>query len=98
MPVFAQWTDKCYYAAVITHRDAATAGKWKVKFEDGQTRTLVEDFILPLKMLQKKQSIMVLNESLGEGRPAIVVGYHNEKDEVLVYFNLEMSCSCSLCT
>ena len=87
MPVFAQWTDKYYYAAKIAQRDATHAGKWTVRFEDGQTRTLVEEFILPIKSLQKKQSILVLNESLREGRPAIVVGYHNEKDEVYRLFN-----------
>ena len=84
MPVFAQWTDKCYYAATITHRDPVHAGKWSVAFDDGQVRNLVEEFILPIRVLEKKQSILVLNECLGEGRPGIVVGYDNKSGEVVI--------------
>ena len=73
--MFAQWTDKCYYAAKMTARDAVQAGKWNVKFLDGQSRNLVEEFILPVSVLNKNQSVLVLNENLSEGRPGIVVSH-----------------------
>jgi len=73
--VFAQWMDKCFYAAKITQRDATQPGKWNVKFEDGQTRSLAEEFILPVSILNKNQSVLVLNEDLGEGRSGIVIAH-----------------------
>lgn len=48
-------------------------------FEDGQTRSLVEEFILPVSLLHKNQSVLVLNENLSEGRPGVVVGYCKNK-------------------
>jgi len=85
--VFAQWTDKCYYAAKMTARDAVQAGKWNVKFLDGQSRNLVEEFILPVSVLNKNQSVLVLNENLSEGRPGIVVSHQkgavNDVDHVV---------------
>lgn len=82
MAVFAQWTDKCYYAARVTQADGATAGKWRVQFEDSRTRVLPEEFVLPIKVLPKRQSVLVLNEDYREGRPAVVVGYHNDAAQV----------------
>ena len=73
--VFAQWMDKCFYAAKITQRDATQPGKWNVKFEDGQTRSLAEELILPVSILNKNQSVLVLNEDLGEGRSGIVIAH-----------------------
>ncbi|KZS19883.1 Uncharacterized protein APZ42_013658 [Daphnia magna] len=78
-PVFAQWTDKCFYAAKITQRDSVQTGKWTVVFEDGQSRSLVEEFILPVSLLSKNQPILVLNENLCEGRPGVVIGYSKLK-------------------
>ncbi len=71
--------DKCYYAAKITKRDLVQTGKWTVMFEDGQSRSLVEEFILPVSLLNKNQPILVLNENLSEGRPGIVIGYSRTK-------------------
>jgi len=38
-----QLSDKCFYAAKITQRDPVQTGKWTVIFEDGQSRSLVEE-------------------------------------------------------
>lgn len=48
-------------------------------FEDGRTRSLVEEFILPVSLLPKNQPVVVLNENLGEGRPGVVIGYSKNK-------------------
>lgn len=72
-------SDKCYYAAKIIKRDPVQTGKWTVVFEDGQTRSLVEEFILPVSLLHKTQSVLVLNENLSEGRPGVVVGHCRNK-------------------
>lgn len=79
-------TDKYYYAAKIMQRDPFQSGKWTVKFEDGQTRSLVEEFILPYSVLSKNQSVLVLNESLNEGQAGIVVGYDKISDQVSFRF------------
>lgn len=71
--------DKCFYAAKITQRDSVQSGKWTVVFEDGQSRSLVEEFILPVSLLSKNQPILVLNENLCEGRPGVIIGYSKLK-------------------
>jgi hypothetical protein len=72
-------SDKCFYAAKITQRDPVQTGKWTVKFEDGQSRSLVEEFILPVSLLNKHQPVLVLNEDLSEGRPGVIIGYSKIK-------------------
>ena len=59
-------------------------------FDDGQSRSLVEEFILPVSLLNKNQPILVLNENLSEGRPGVVIGYSKTKslDQVRKIFNV----------
>ena len=87
---FLKHLDKCYYAARIVKRDSVQTGKWTVIFDDGQSRSLVEEFILPVSLLNKNQPILVLNENLSEGRPGVVIGYSKTKslDQVRKIFNV----------
>lgn len=67
-PAFARWTDKRYYSAKITEKQRD--GRWLVNFDDGEVKSLKEDFIIPVNSLSKGQIVYAMfddKNGCGEG-------------------------------
>ncbi|XP_069700537.1 TP53-binding protein 1-like isoform X2 [Periplaneta americana] len=58
--VFARWTDRKYYSGKI--KEIGKDERWLVLFDDGNVKSLVEDFIIAVDVLSKGQLVYALAE------------------------------------
>ena len=58
--VFARWTDRKYYSGRV--KELNKDGRWVIDFDDGNSKALVAEFVIPVKDLNKGQSVYALAE------------------------------------
>ncbi|XP_044736648.1 uncharacterized protein LOC123298626 [Chrysoperla carnea] len=79
--VFARWTDRKYYSGIV--QEHVKGNKWNVKFDDGNTKVLIEDYILSgCHTLLKGHSVYARIKKSGEYETGIVTELWLEKGKV----------------
>jgi hypothetical protein len=61
--VFARWIDRKYYSGRL--KEKSKDRHWVVLFDDGNVKSLVEDFIIAVDILSKGQLVYALAEDEG---------------------------------
>ncbi|XP_066994409.2 TP53-binding protein 1 [Anabrus simplex] len=83
-PAFARWTDKRYYSAKI--KENVKDDRWIVEFDDGNVKTLKEEFIIPVNILTKGQIVFApVEDEFDEG---IIKKFKMKNKEV--HYGIEM--------
>lgn len=59
--MFARWVDRNYYSGKL--KEKSKDGRWRVVFDDGKDRLLVEDFVIVVNVLSKGQLVYALTEN-----------------------------------
>lgn len=67
---FALWTDGCYYPGHVVNCDETVPSRYSVQFDDGTSRTVAPQHILPVHTLWRGQSVFVRTAS-GSGSAAV---------------------------
>ncbi|CAG2068270.1 unnamed protein product [Timema podura] len=71
--VFARWTDNKYYPGHIVEKRPGE--KWLVEFDDGNSKPVLEDFIILLMDILPKGQPVYAAEEGGEYNPGIIMSY-----------------------
>ncbi|XP_054718571.1 TP53-binding protein 1-like [Uloborus diversus] len=78
--VMARWKDGYYYPGTVQSQELE--GRWVVMFDDGDTRTIAQENLMKLAMLQIGTSVLVQSSSDQFYDPGIVCGHFREGNKV----------------
>nr|CAD7267231.1 unnamed protein product [Timema shepardi] len=82
--VFARWTDNKYYPGHVVEKRPGE--KWLVEFDDGNSKPVLEEFIILLMDVLPKGQPVYAAEEEGEYNPGIIMSYqYCEKRDALLY-------------
>nr|CAD7430913.1 unnamed protein product [Timema monikensis] len=82
--VFARWTDNKYYPGHIVEKRPGE--KWLVEFDDGNSKPVLEEFIILLMDVLPKGQPVYAAEEEGEYNPGIIMSYqYSEERDALLY-------------
>ncbi|XP_070542298.1 TP53-binding protein 1-like [Ptychodera flava] len=76
--VFARWQDSFYYPGIVLSEEKND--KFKVKFEDGDQRSVAEKDLIIKGWLEKYSSVMAASTDEDFYEPGVVVGYYKNYD------------------
>ncbi|XP_024879772.1 uncharacterized protein LOC112459733 isoform X2 [Temnothorax curvispinosus] len=83
--VFAKWSDKNYYPGTVSDR---LKTKYKVNFYDGQTKTLIPEFVIPIpKILREGLSVYATTNTNSYDSCGIIVNVQTSDNET--YYTVE---------
>lgn len=84
--VFAKWSDNNYYPGEVTEK---TKNKFSVKFYDGKSKLLIEEFIIPMPdVLREGLSVYATTEEDDYGSVGIIMKSENVKN--VTHYTIEM--------
>ncbi|XP_077279399.1 uncharacterized protein LOC143906909 [Temnothorax americanus] len=83
--VFAKWSDNNYYPGTVSDR---LKTKYKVNFYDGQTKTLIPEFVIPIpKILRKGLSVYATTNTNSYDSCGIIVDVETSDNDT--YYTVE---------
>ncbi|XP_011866762.1 PREDICTED: tumor suppressor p53-binding protein 1-like isoform X2 [Vollenhovia emeryi] len=80
--VFAKWSDNNYYPGTVIDR---LKTKYKVKFYDGQSKTLIPEFVIPTKILRKGLSVYVTTNINDYGFYGVIIDFDTSSTDNTYY-------------
>ncbi|XP_012256975.3 TP53-binding protein 1-like isoform X2 [Athalia rosae] len=84
--VFARWSDHNYYPGEVIEK---TKDKYRVKFYDGKTKLMIEDFIIPMpEVLKDGWSVYATTEEDDYGSIGMI--RKSENVDNVLYYTIEM--------
>ncbi|XP_063215702.1 uncharacterized protein LOC134527188 isoform X3 [Bacillus rossius redtenbacheri] len=84
--VFARWTDRKYYSGKVKNK--VQRDKWLVEFDDGNSKPLIQDFIIVCTELNRGQSVYAMNRH-GEFLSGVIKDFKLSKGEVVYGVELD---------